>query len=378
MSAARKRQRVTLQAHATALRVTRASIRGIIEGVNTSGTPPEPSAWLLLTFGDERQYAGNQGYEDDPALVYRYDSFVPNHRQLVAGDAVVLKAPDRTLGCARIERIDEHDGTKERQRCPECKTTAIKTRRTARPLYRCDAKHEFDVPIVETVECRKYAAHFGDSFVPIAGEVDVSALRSACRNYNGQLAMQRIDRALVAESIPLRLVENALRKVDAARSVYLLAEEAAPSEANGSGAEVSAPYVPSGADTREGVMRQLRARRGQGAFRQSLRATYGDRCMVTGCTLVDLLEAAHISPYRGDGDHHAENGLLLRADIHTLFDLDLVGIEPDALVIRLHPALGVAGYGDLEGRELRCGFGRPSRAALESRWAAFQRRLGRK
>ncbi len=38
------------------------------------------SAWLLLTFGDERQYAGNLGYKDDPARVYRYDSFVPNSR----------------------------------------------------------------------------------------------------------------------------------------------------------------------------------------------------------------------------------------------------------------------------------------------------------
>lgn len=368
---------MTLQAHASALRVTRSSIRGIIEGVNTSGTPPDPSAWLLLTFGDERQYAGNQGYEDDPALVYRYDSFVPNHRQLVVGDAVVVKAPDRTLGCARIERIEEHDGTKERQRCPECKTTAIKTRRTARPLYRCDAKHEFDVPIVETVACRKYAAHFGDSFVPVVGDVDVAALRAACRNYNGQLAMQRIDRALVAESISLRLLGDALRKVDGARSVYLLPDDAASREVSESDAGPPAPYAPSGGDTREAVMRQLRARRGQGAFRQSLRAAYGDACMVTGCTVVDLLEAAHISPYRGAADHHVENGLLLRADIHTLFDLDLLGIEPEALFIRVHSILREAGYGDLDGRELRCSDSRPSRAALESRWAAYQRRSPR-
>jgi HNH endonuclease len=35
---------------------------------------------------------------------------------------------------------------------------------------------------------------------------------------------------------------------------------------------------------------------------------------------LDILEAAHISPYRGEEDNHPENGLLLRADLHTLFD----------------------------------------------------------
>ena len=59
------------------------------------------------------------------------------------------------------------------------------------------------------------------------------------------------------------------------------------------------------------------------------------RCMVSGCQLVDLLEAAHIRPYRGENDNHPSNGLLLRADLHTLFDLDLLGIDPETLLVRL-------------------------------------------
>ncbi|WHT40172.1 HNH endonuclease signature motif containing protein [Myroides sp. mNGS23_01] len=50
--------------------------------------------------------------------------------------------------------------------------------------------------------------------------------------------------------------------------------------------------------------------------------------MITGCKIIDILEAAHINPYRGEKDHHITNGLLLRADIHTLFDLDLIRINP--------------------------------------------------
>ncbi len=55
---------------------------------------------------------------------------------------------------------------------------------------------------------------------------------------------------------------------------------------------------------------------------------YEHRCVVTGCTVIAVLEAAHIRPYRRPEDNDVKNGLLLRADIHTLFDLNLLGIEP--------------------------------------------------
>jgi hypothetical protein len=268
----------------------------------TGGASAAPSTWLLLTFGDERQYAENQGYDDDPARVYRYDSFAPHHRQIVVGDSAVLKAPGRTLGCARIERIEQQEGTKERQRCPACRTTAIKSRRSANPRYRCDSGHEFEDPLTEQVPCRKFAAHFGDSFVPLPADVQASALRAACQNYNGQLAMQRIDRVLIAESIPLTVLNEALAKIDGTRSADLKPDDAALTASEPTGPDPSLPYAPTGLDTREAVMRQLRARRGQTSFRQQLRATHGDACMVTGCRLIDLLEAAHISPYRGDSD----------------------------------------------------------------------------
>ena len=87
-----------------------------------------------------------------------------------------------------------------------------------------------------------------------------------------------------------------------------------------------------------------------------------------------MLEAAHISPYRGGEDNHSENGLLLRADIHTLFDLDLLGIEPMALCIELHPDV-IKEYGQFAGRTLVCAEDvRPSREALQKRYKQFKRR----
>ena len=71
-------------------------------------------------------------------------------------------------------------------------------------------------------------------------------------------------------------------------------------------------------DARKKVMRAIVLRRGQPEFRRDLIAAYEGRCAVTGCDLVDALEAAHIVPHRGTHTNVVRNGLLLRADIHTL------------------------------------------------------------
>jgi hypothetical protein len=87
-----------------------------------------------------------------------------------------------------------------------------------------------------------------------------------------------------------------------------------------------------------------------------------------------VLEAAHIKPYRGEQDNHPENGLLLRSDIHTLFDLDLLGIDPDRMEVELHPSL-TEEYGELAGVQIECGSERfLSRKALGIRYEQFRSR----
>ncbi len=112
-------------------------------------------------------------------------------------------------------------------------------------------------------------------------------------------------------------------------------------------------------------------RRGQQQFRNALLARYHCKCLVTECPIVDLLEAAHICPYRSKADNHPENGLLLRCDLHTLFDLDLLGIEPTTLTVHLHGALVGHSYDKYNGLTLHCDNVRPSGEALELRWQAF-------
>jgi hypothetical protein len=136
-------------------------------------------------------------------------------------------------------------------------------------------------------------------------------------------------------------------------------------------------YLPQNIDRRPILQRQIKARRGQSRFRESLRRRYGDQCAVTGCRVLEILEAAHINPYRSDNDNHEENGLLLRADIHTLFDLDLLGIEPSELKIELHPSIATK-VPELAGKRLTCDpQRRPSQEALEIRYRRFcERRDG--
>ncbi|WP_169735705.1 HNH endonuclease [Intrasporangium oryzae] len=108
-----------------------------------------------------------------------------------------------------------------------------------------------------------------------------------------------------------------------------------------------------GEDQRELVPRVVVIRRGRKAFRDALLRVYRRRCVVTGTNLEAILEAAHISSYKGDHTDRVDNGLLLRADIHTLFDLHLLTITASDYTVRLTPGLrSDPTYESLEGRQL--------------------------
>ncbi len=63
-----------------------------------------------------------------------------------------------------------------------------------------------------------------------------------------------------------------------------------------------------------------RVRIGQGAFRVLVTDAYSRRCAISGEKTLPVLEAAHIQPYSTSGINTTNNGLLLRADLHKLFD----------------------------------------------------------
>lgn len=72
-----------------------------------------------------------------------------------------------------------------------------------------------------------------------------------------------------------------------------------------------------------------RHRLGQGAFRVLVTETYQRQCAISGEKTLPVLDAAHIKPFSENGPHHIQNGILLRSDIHRLFDEGYMTIAPD-------------------------------------------------
>jgi hypothetical protein len=131
-------------------------------------------------------------------------------------------------------------------------------------------------------------------------------------------------------------------------------------------------------DARQRVQRQITQRRGQADFRAALLRSYGDRCAITRCDAVEALEAAHIQPYRGPASNVVSNGIPLRSDIHTLYDLDLIAIDPDTCEVVLSPRLHGTQYAYLAGVRLlepQHASQRPNLRVLQSRWDDFHAAL---
>ncbi len=120
-------------------------------------------------------------------------------------------------------------------------------------------------------------------------------------------------------------------------------------------------------DARERIIASITRRRGQTAFRDALIESYASRCAITSCDAVEALEAAHIIPYRGEATNHPTNGMLLRADVHLLFDLGLIAVDTTTMTVLVSPKLCGTSYMDLAAKQVRmplhAGFA-PSKEAL--------------
>ena len=116
------------------------------------------------------------------------------------------------------------------------------------------------------------------------------------------------------------------------------------------------------------------ARRGQPNFRKELLSVYEGKCAVTGCDETRVLEAAHIIGFRSRGRYEAKNGLLLRADWHTLYDLGLWAIHPKRNRVVLSPTIIDRHLRSFENKPLRLPRDpqhAPDRQALERRYGRF-------
>lgn len=84
---------------------------------------------------------------------------------------------------------------------------------------------------------------------------------------------------------------------------------------------------------RHGEPHLIRPRLGQGAFRLAVIDAYDRECALTGGRVLPALEAAHIQSYGSGGEHNVSNGLLLRRDIHSVFDAGYLTFDEDLRVV---------------------------------------------
>lgn len=113
---------------------------------------------------------------------------------------------------------------------------------------------------------------------------------------------------------------------------------------------------------------RVRRRLGQQAFKLALLEAYNGRCAITGLDLPPALEAAHIHPVSDGGLHRLDNGLLLRADLHKLFDAGYIAVSP-GFTVRVSPRLHTGAaeeYTTLEGTKIHLPENKADRPAADA------------
>ena len=127
-------------------------------------------------------------------------------------------------------------------------------------------------------------------------------------------------------------------------------------------------------EPRDDFQRTTRAREGQSEFKGRISRAYNNTCCITGDTIPELLEAAHIQEYRNRNSNHVQNGLLLRVDIHRLFDNRLIFIDGN-YVIHISDLITSPQYRQYHGNTINLPDivnQRPSVDALEARRNEFR------
>ena len=120
------------------------------------------------------------------------------------------------------------------------------------------------------------------------------------------------------------------------------------------------------------TVRQVSVRIGQPAFRAELIRRYGLVCAFTGPAPAEALEACHLYSYAEIGRHHADGGLLLRRDLHRLFDQGLLAVNGDGTVDVVDSLKGYELYGALQGKALQVSTTPAQRDWLATHWAEFR------
>jgi hypothetical protein len=263
-------------------------------------------AWGLLTVDEsERNYSGNAGYEDVLGKRYIWDENVPSRKEISKGDLVILRDGKYVLGLAWIDTITPRPGSKDRFRCPRCTSTKFYPRTTKLPKYRCDkCKYEFDHPTVEHLdELMFYEADYERTWQPLDVVMPKHVLEPAFLGGAKQ---------------------NGIRELNADHAKQIIEAVQPSGDLWWASSTETKVRLPGGHYAVLG-----KARIGQQRFREEMLKRFKGCCAISGPLPGGMLDAAHVYRYADEGEHYLEGGLLLRRDLHALFDRWELLIDPD-------------------------------------------------
>jgi len=157
-----------------------------------------------------------------------------------------------------------------------------------------------------------------------------------------------------------RLIADILPATDGI-STSVSAEETSPAteppQATGAGFASSLDFefdIDAPVDERRREESRRAIRDGARQFRRDLLEAWGAKCAITGTSVIEALDGAHIYPYLGTKTNLVVNGVLLRADLHRLFDRYLIKFCYDErrLAIQVSKKLAFTDYSVYSGRRI--------------------------
>ncbi|NMM91065.1 hypothetical protein B2J88_43290 [Rhodococcus sp. SRB_17] len=293
---------------------------------------------------DYRRIVGSDRYDDDAASHYSWDSSVIHSAEVHAGDIIVIW-DEFLIGVSVIEDIKVGNGSKATSKCPKCNRANVVRRVRKKPTYRCDDCYsEFEEPVLGEKAVTTYRSSHSQSWINLAGVLDGKTLRSLCVHPGEQNSFRRL-----RWDDFRRVVEQAVQ----GNPLHIL--------------DVTSAQLTGGH-----VVRPVRVRVGQAAFRAKLLGEYGSHCAFTGPCPIAVLEACHLYSYADVGEHKDQGGLLLRRDVHRLFDQGVLAVDGDGLIdvadeVRNYPA-----YGDLQGTSIKVNLTPKQQKWLDDHWREWR------
>ncbi|MDX8052851.1 HNH endonuclease [Lentzea sp. BCCO 10_0798] len=282
----------------------------------------EPKAWAL--FSAERKHDSDAGSSGVLGSSFVYDNNFSRSQELREGHVVVIHDDEDVLGIARIGRIDHEDGQ---------------------------------------AGVTKYVAYYGGTWRAVDGAISSDDLKDASTDMAAHDVIKPLDidkveamLARVAVSLPSQAAEA--RSVAKIRSVRRIV----------TGKDVRGGEDDGVAPT--GGRREIKAkaRKGQDKFRKKLIQRYGHVCAITGRCPAEVLQAAHLRSFAEHETHNLDEGVLLRADVHLLFDSGLLAVDPTTRRVVLAPSLSTyPHYTQFDGAEFAVG---PSEKAITDHFLA--------